>query len=269
MREIQWTHIGDKSQQQIHRMKVGQGYRFPSHKHSNFHEVVILLEGDLIHKLQDDMVSQKESSLLFIPSGSSHSLQSSGALFLNIILPLDWLYRGGIELPNLKHLIVLEPEELRYISSLYDRYSISSDENLSHIVYFRLVLVLSELILRRAIHMDGHRDQDSPGWYLKARSRLASGEWQPESVAQLALLCNVTMEHLSRRWKEISGDSPLHYLQDLKLERAARLLGISNGTIDVIAQQVGYESEAYFYRKFKEKFGISPHQYRKQNRRYT
>ena len=100
-------------------------------------------------------------------------------------------------------------------------------------------------------------------------TRLSSGEWNPESVTHLAELCHVSPEHLSRVWKLHTGQTPVQYLLDLNLEKAASHLKLSNITVLEVSQIAGYDSPGYFSRKFKERFLLSPAQYRKQMRKYT
>jgi transcriptional regulator GlxA family with amidase domain len=69
---------------------------------------------------------------------------------------------------------------------------------------------------------------------------------------------------LERRFKADTGYSPLHYLRQLRLQKAAELLNTTFEQINQIAQQVGIPDPRYFRRSFKEHYGVSPGEYRKQ-----
>ncbi len=62
--------------------------------------------------------------------------------------------------------------------------------------------------------------------------------------------------------------SPISYLIQFRLKQAARLLVSTEKNTARIAEETGFESSAYFCRKFKELYGITPKEYRnKQDRR--
>ncbi|ANH83915.1 AraC family transcriptional regulator [Niabella ginsenosidivorans] len=65
-----------------------------------------------------------------------------------------------------------------------------------------------------------------------------------------------------KKFKEVSGQSPQQYHQQLRLDRAKELLESTVLNIDEIADQTGFESVYYFSRLFKKKTGISPKNYR-------
>lgn len=63
--------------------------------------------------------------------------------------------------------------------------------------------------------------------------------------------------------KKYTGLSYTDLLQQLRCEEAARLLRQTQLPVGSIIQQVGYHNESFFRREFREKWGLSPLQYRK------
>lgn len=66
-------------------------------------------------------------------------------------------------------------------------------------------------------------------------------------------------------FKRQTGLPPLQYFLRLKLEKAKDLLISSSLTSQEIAQKIGFESDFYFCRVFKNKIGLSPQMFRKSN----
>jgi len=64
-------------------------------------------------------------------------------------------------------------------------------------------------------------------------------------------------------FKKFYGISPLKHIIDVRLDRAKELLCFSNLTVAQIAEEIGYSSEIYFYRLFKQNFHITPNEFRK------
>ena len=82
------------------------------------------------------------------------------------------------------------------------------------------------------------------------------------SVTDLALLSNHSLSSFKRKFKEIYKESTASYLKKKKLEKAADLLLGSSKNISKIAYDSGFNDLAHFSRSFKNKYGISPTEYR-------
>lgn len=80
----------------------------------------------------------------------------------------------------------------------------------------------------------------------------------------IALQFGFSPRHFKRRFKDATGQSPLAYLQDLRIAQAKRLLSSTRQTIESITDAVGYEDSNSFRRLFQERVGIPPTAYRKQ-----
>jgi two-component system response regulator YesN len=78
----------------------------------------------------------------------------------------------------------------------------------------------------------------------------------------IADLFFVTPPYLSRRFKEKTGITFGEYLEDIRMDKAQEYLINSEAAIADIAEQVGYQDQAYFAKVFKQKYHISPREYR-------
>lgn len=65
-----------------------------------------------------------------------------------------------------------------------------------------------------------------------------------------------------RRFKEMTGRSPLDYQIQVRLNRAAELLRHTPLAAREIAERLGYTHVHFFSRQFKKRFGKSPQKYR-------
>lgn len=85
--------------------------------------------------------------------------------------------------------------------------------------------------------------------------------------AECAKICNLSVVHFMRVFKSIYKMSPHQYKQRLIIEQAKELLINSDSTLVKIAEVLGFEDNPlYFNRLFKHFTGITPTQYRKQNK---
>ena len=81
-----------------------------------------------------------------------------------------------------------------------------------------------------------------------------------ESLADQAQLSKY---HFSRKFKQLTGHSPIQHFLHLKIQHACRLLDTSAVSIKQIAGEVGYNDAYYFSRLFKQVMGVSPTEYRR------
>ena len=65
---------------------------------------------------------------------------------------------------------------------------------------------------------------------------------------------------------ELTGQPPMHYLTNWRMQCGARLLSEGNATVATIAQEVGYDSVAAFARAFKCLVGQPPAAWRRAQR---
>jgi transcriptional regulator GlxA family with amidase domain len=68
---------------------------------------------------------------------------------------------------------------------------------------------------------------------------------------------------LQRRWAAAFGESPLRWLQAVRVEEAKRMLEESSETWDSIAERCGYSDPAGFREIFERRVGSTPSRYRK------
>ena len=66
-----------------------------------------------------------------------------------------------------------------------------------------------------------------------------------------------------RRFKAATGETPLNYLQGLRIEAAKKKLEQGTDSVEHISENVGYEDMAFFSKLFKRLTGLSPTGYRK------
>lgn len=81
-------------------------------------------------------------------------------------------------------------------------------------------------------------------------------------ISELSDVLAVSERTLTRRFRSVLDQTPLAYLQDLRLESARALLDTSSQSVDEIAGQVGYIDTSSFTRLFRQRVGMSPGAYR-------
>lgn len=82
------------------------------------------------------------------------------------------------------------------------------------------------------------------------------------SIDRLAEIVSISSRHFTRRFKLATGETPLSYLQQLRIEKAKFQLENTAMNIDEITNLVGYEDSSTFRRLFRKYTRLSPREYR-------
>lgn len=82
-------------------------------------------------------------------------------------------------------------------------------------------------------------------------------------VESIADTLGLTASYLGRLYKQNTGCSITERMQSARMEAAKKLLAETDDPVTYIAQEVGYSSDTYFYKLFKQDTGVTPVDYRK------
>lgn len=104
----------------------------------------------------------------------------------------------------------------------------------------------------------GHGDNQ----ILRAQELIESTFAKAMSMKDLAREVGISPRHFVRRFKKATDETPLNYLQQIRIERAKDCLETTPKTVDEIAQIIGYENSSSFRKLFKEATSLSPSEYR-------
>ena len=83
------------------------------------------------------------------------------------------------------------------------------------------------------------------------------------SIEEIADHVFISKSTLTKHFKKELSTSVNEYICNAIMAEAERLLLTSNLSIRELSQKYGYTDQLYFSKRFKEKFGISPREYRK------
>jgi AraC-like DNA-binding protein len=131
---------------------------------------------------------------------------------------------------------------------------------------------LADILIIQAIRswLDSAPDANQ-GWLAALRDKqigraLSAIHRAPEkawSVTSLAKEAGMSRSGFSARFTDLVGDSVMRYLTQWRMRLARSHLLDQSESLSLLAERVGYQSEAAFCRAFKREFGVSPGNVRK------
>ena len=242
------------------------------HSH-DFFEVVLVTRGKMYHMIKKEAHLLHEGALLFIRPDDYHYYEDAdeeSCSFINLAFSADILhtlvsYLGqelepGIFLdPYLPPMSFLSKEHTEFLHRKIDRLN----------TYFSKAEIKAEFraimadILSSFLHekytdtSDGH-----PAWLQSFLNMMHRKEYFTRDIAYMYRSIDKSREHVARVFKKYIGQTPTDYLNDIRLNYAARNLIHSNNSIIDISMEAGFENLSHFYHLFKRKYGETPCNFR-------
>jgi AraC-like DNA-binding protein len=105
-----------------------------------------------------------------------------------------------------------------------------------------------------------HRAEPVEIW--KARKFIHEHAEEQLGLTKVAKMVNINSNHLSEKFKQVTGINFVDYVARVRFENARDLLLNSNRRISEIAFAAGFQSLSQFNRVFKKLSGKSPSGYR-------
>ena len=186
------------------------------------------------------------------------ALQYVEELFMNCMeanTSLDGLYQIALKtillLQDIKSEYHLnEAQSLKGISELMDRIYQAED-----IFGIRAILMLEITAVITLLHTE---DSQYTPVIREILSNIQKNYKEEFSLKVLSYKYHMNTSYLGQIFQKEVGCSFNQYLSNIKNEKAKELILNTNMKINDIAREVGYPDTSYFYRKFKQCYGVSP-----------
>ncbi|MCK6473964.1 MAG: AraC family transcriptional regulator [Planctomycetes bacterium] len=258
----QWYHVA--------RHEAVSGRGGSPHRH-DFPEVFWVERGAVTHTVNGTKQSLRAGDLTLIRPDDAHVFRSTpvaSVCMVNVAFPaahLDafrarhfakgrpWPWRGD----RLPARVRIGAEDLPRMAWLADELARGPQTRL------RLEAFLAGLLLCVERAGDAPAHGHLPEWLRAALRDFARPDHFAGGVPELARLAGRTQEHVSRVVRKHMDCTTTDLVNDLRLEYAARELGMSGRPILEIALDAGFENLSYFYRLFTRRFGATPKQHRR------
>lgn len=142
-----------------------------------------------------------------------------------------------------------------------------SPTDAAHVSRLYLLRPAAEADLRYAVLAAGRNHGDV--LVAEAQVWVATNYVEPNPVAGMAARVGLHERSLHRRFRRATGQSPLAYVQTVRIEEAKQLLETSDAPIEEIAAEVGYGEASSFRALFRRQVGVTASEYRRARRSPT
>lgn len=238
------------------------------HSHDNYIEIFIVTEGKIVHHI-----------------GNKQTVMKTGDAF--IVFPKQYHKHSQYKNFESQHinLTCKIPFAKEFLKVLFNDENATCTSQLIHLnsSYFETVLNFQKLILESqseaywnvslksfiifvfSLFYVNTDDNGMPDWLKSFIQKLNNINLSNNfKLSEIYKVSNYSQTTICREFKKYTGTTIVAYINDLRLTYACNLLKNTTFPLWKISNDVGFQSQAHFTRLFKEKYGITPLQYRKQ-----
>lgn len=254
------------------------GYHFQMHNHKRI-ELNYILQGSCVMMLENELIKlSKNNSILIFPK-SNHDFyvdSKQGVKIVQLEFQINEQFATAFNKKNSPEFSCFSNVKTTSKSCLKipnnleigdcmeriikeNKLKRSGFESISKLYFLELTILLSRYINKQV----NIAQQQVNEHIITAMNLIHANYCTRFSVSEIAKECNISSRYLQKLFNVHLESTPQEYCNNVRINKAVELLANRNIAIKEIAFSVGYSTPQYFSRMFKEKYGFSPHTYRK------
>jgi AraC-like DNA-binding protein/quercetin dioxygenase-like cupin family protein len=255
---------------------------FPKHQH-NYIEMMYLCSGTITHKIEDKEIVMQKGDILLMNQQVVHSVKKAGYddIGINFIalpeffdIPLGMLHDDNVLADFLISTLRQNHRHPQYLL-----FHLKDDPAIENLMENMIVSMMGEeepddvinqysmglIFLYLLKHLDKITASSSQSYQdivVKAALRYVDTSYRTASLTKIAADFHQSLSAMSKMIRQNTGFTFQELLQKKRFQKAVGLLLETDLSVEEIAIAVGYENQSYFYRQFKERYGMTPRNYR-------
>lgn len=252
-------------------------YSMPIHWHVEF-ELIRILQGNLLLKIDEQELELSPSSVVFIPAGAVHAgVPKNDCIYECIVFDMNMMMSKSDSCNKLVRKISNQEVELKsnilnfcdnihqIAWKLFDAFS-QKQLGYELIVQGALYQLIGEIFVQEFYsEASSHTPRDLKRIVqLKHVLEFIENSYtNPISLQDIASSVNMSPKYFCRFFQEMTHRTPIDYLNYYRIERACYELLTTDQSITEVAYSCGFNDLSYFIKTFKKYKGITPKKYLK------
>ena len=243
--------------------KFKEDFEFHGESH-NFTEIGYVDSGYLELVSDGTVYHMKAGDIVFHRPMSFHKLRISGASHTRFI-NLSFLFGGSIPDKIYKGVYCLTWDECCEFLEIYDLaekfinssdlFDLNGQESSERLSAFILKLC------RRNSLSNNISSDTSAIMFNNIVTEMQNNVYTNATVQDFADKCHISVSYVKLLFKKYADISPKNYFLHLKANQAANLI-LSGKSVNFVSESMGFSSPNYFSVFFKNRFGVTPKEFR-------
>ena len=249
-------------------------YQMPWHWHME-HELILVRQGRLSLLLDGATLELQQGDAVLCTGGAVHGATPDGCIYECLVFDFHRFLDAGLAgrtgvAAELGHSLTIRPffpadmPLTAEITALFDALA-KGGEGTEWLVTGAFFKWIGGVIAAR------HYDEAAEGkgsakniHAIKKALRLIRSDYaSPLTLTELAAAAGLSPKYFCRLFRQVTGRTPIAYLQFHRVERAAERLLATDDPITEIAFSCGFGDISYFTKAFRRAKGVSAREYRK------
>lgn len=259
--------------------------RFDKHKH-DFLEMTFVCSGSIHQTIEGENLEIKKGEIILLDMNVEHSIEEAEVddIAINVLIKkefFDWMFLSQIAYNDLISNFVVKALYGKGDIKQYIHFKTSENDR----VWDFMLQILAEyyeerngmetairaymLLLFNELLRDYEKYLSSKMVY-KIDSTIATeminyinSNYKDLNLKAMSEHFNYNPDYIGKLVKKTTGKNLKDLVKEQRMRQAEYLLKNSDMAIVDIVSEVGYSNVTYFYKQFKEEFGITPDEYRK------
>lgn len=241
-------------------------------------EVIYVTEGSVICECDFTRYECHEGDIVVINPCEAHVIEYFDRPAYYLCLMVDpKLYGGRGDISGVKYIQPMSDRRLRFhnlitdnpraksiLIELFEEYKTAAPAY-EMAVKGHLLRFLTELFRTEVAEDSARHSQNQIGSIAPSLRYISQHYTEEISLDNLAGTCCMNRSYFCRRFKEITGRTPIAYVNEYRLTKARSLLTADEDSVAEIAIKCGFSDSNYFSRLFTKCYGISPIKFRQTN----
>lgn len=251
-----------------HRTTRDRNHKTISHFH-DVHEMYYLVKGSTKYFIGNEIFVLSAGEIAFVPKGIFHNTNNECKRDIErILLEFDDEFVGESYIPYIRNLsknkhVIFPATELPKIQEILNRIAeesqkINPDYQEMQKLYLRQLLIF---ISRYRLKDSKSKSSESFLLIENIMKYISENVGADLSLSTLSQKYNISPNHLSKQFKNISGLPLSEYINISRISAAEKILKKGKYPITRVATECGFNDSNYFAAVFKKYKGITPKKY--------
>lgn len=252
------------------------GLCFGMHWHERM-ELLLIHSGSLCLQIGDKEFTANENSLVIIPPERAHmgTAGTDGVRYRAVMFDLAVFYNSASATDKFLKPVVKQSTDFTPVTDDAEIVALCVSliqEQLSGNVASSLIVIgkvyeLLGLLYRRCVCEPTLAKPDSK--FKNVIEYIADNYCDDITSGELSRHFGYDEAYFCRRFKSVTGLTPMNYIQILRLETAREKIRSGDFKISEVCELCGFKDASYFARCFKKRYGMTPAEYARVKNQYS
>ncbi len=257
-------------------------FSISAHWHKEI-EIILIKSGEFNLQINSDFYTCKSGDIVIINCEELHYLLAKDNIysdFTSLVFDVSQLNSSILDSSSVNFITPIINKEFKFptiVNSTHNSYNILKEILLNIIdiynhKYYGFELEIKALMFsffansfknNIILKKDTTLSDDNKIFKIKDVIKYIENNYTHDiDINTLANLCHYNEYHFMRFFKKYTGKTCIQFIKNYRLEKSYNLLKNTDLSVTQIAFDVGFSNVSYFIRSFKEKYKVTPKEFR-------